>query len=79
MVIPSFRRGSGGHATIANRAAWRRAEPAFLVDQQERHPEGDDVEALFEVFFGPVEAPVLRGVAPVGFFADCGWSFGARA
>ena len=65
IVIPSFRKGSGGHATIANLVRGLEARghqlALFLVDQQERHPAGEDVEALFEEFFGPVEAPVLRG------------------
>ena len=65
LVIPSFRCGSGGHATIANLVRGLEARGhqlvLFLVDQQERHPADEDVEALFEEFFGPIEAPVLRG------------------
>lgn len=65
IVIPSFRRGSGGHATVANLVRGLEARghqlALFLVDQQERHPAGEDVEVLFEEFFGPVDAPVLRG------------------
>ncbi len=65
VVIPSFRRGSGGHATIANLVRGLEARghqlALFLVDQQGRHAE-DDVDALFGEFFGPVAAPVLRGL-----------------
>ena len=66
VVIPSFRRGSGGHATIANLVRGLEARghqvALFLVDQQERHG-GDDVQELFESFFGPVEARVLKGLS----------------
>lgn len=65
IVIPSFRRGSGGHATIANLVRGLEARGhqvvLFLVDQQERHG-ADDPDALFKDFFGPVAAPVLRGL-----------------
>ena len=65
VVIPSFRRGSGGHATIATLVRGLEARghqlALFLVDQQGRHPD-DDVEHLFESFFGPVGAPVLKGL-----------------
>ena len=64
VVIPSFRRGSGGHATIANLVRGLEARghqlALFLVDQQGRHA-ADDVDALFKTFFGPVAAPVLQG------------------
>ncbi len=64
VVIPSFRRGSGGHATIANLVRGLEARghqlALFLVDQQGRHGE-DDAGALFSEFFGPVAAPVLAG------------------
>lgn len=65
VVVPSFRRGSGGHATIANLVRSLEARghelALFLVDQEERHG-GDDVDARFKEFFGPVAAPVLRGL-----------------
>ncbi len=64
VVIPSFRRGSGGHATIANLVRGLEARghqlALFLVDQQGRHA-SDDPGALFASFFGPVAAPVLAG------------------
>ena len=64
-VIPSFRRGSGGHATIANLVRGLEARghqlALFVVDQQGRHAE-DDVEQLFSSFFGPLAAPVLKGL-----------------
>ena len=64
VVIPPFRRGSGGHATIANLVRGLEARGhqivLFLVDEQARHA-ADNVEALFEEFFGPMAAPVLRG------------------
>ena len=64
VVIPSFRRGSGGHATIANlvRGLEERGHrlALFLVDQQGRHA-ADDAGALFASFFGPMAAPVLEG------------------
>ena len=65
VVIPSFRRGSGGHATIANLVRGLEARghqvALFLVDQQGRHRD-DDVDARFKEFFGPVAARVLRGL-----------------
>lgn len=64
IVIPTFRRGSGGHATIANlvRGLEARGQNVvlFLVDQQGRHG-ADDVDALFKEFFGPMQAPVIKG------------------
>jgi O-antigen biosynthesis protein len=66
VVIPSFRRGSGGHATIANLVRGLEARghqvALFLVDQQDRHGD-DDVQELFESFFGPVRARVLKGLS----------------
>jgi len=65
VVVPSFRRGSGGHATIANLVRGLEARghqlALFLVDQEGRHA-SDDVEQLFESFFGPVAGPVLDGL-----------------
>ena len=64
MVIPPFRRGSGGHATIANLVRGLEARGhqvvLFLVDEQARHA-ADNVEALFKEFFGPMAASILRG------------------
>ncbi len=65
VVLPSFRRGSGGHATIAHLVRGLEARghqlALFLVDQQGRHA-GEDVDASFRAFFGPVAAPVLHGL-----------------
>ena len=65
VVVPSFRRGSGGHATIANLVRGLEARghqlALFVVDQEGRHAD-DDVTALFGDFFGPVAAPVLHGL-----------------
>ncbi len=64
VVLPSFRRGSGGHATIADlvRGLEGRGHQValFVVDQQGRH--GDDVAEQFAEFFGPVQGPVLLGL-----------------
>ncbi len=61
LVIPPFRRGSGGHATIAHavRALQARGHRCslWLHDPAGRHA-GDDVRALFEDFFGPVAGAV---------------------
>ncbi len=63
VVIPPFRRGSGGHAAIAALVRGLEARghqlALFLADTHARQA-GDDVEALFEAFFGPVAGPVLR-------------------
>ena len=68
VVIPSFRRGSGGHATIANLVRGLEARghvvELWLVDQQRRlegRTEGE-VEEAFRRFFGPVEAAVHVGL-----------------
>jgi O-antigen biosynthesis protein len=65
VLVPSFRRGSGGHATIANLVRGLEARghqvALFVVDGQGRHGD-DDVDRLFKEFFGPMAAPVLRGL-----------------
>ncbi|UTI65082.1 glycosyltransferase family 4 protein [Paraconexibacter antarcticus] len=66
LVIPQFRRGSGGHRTIADlvRGLETRghALSLWLVDEEDRHRGQADaeVEGLFKRFFGPVEAPLRR-------------------
>ncbi|WCB96580.1 hypothetical protein DSM104299_05344 [Baekduia alba] len=67
VVIPQFRRGSGGHKTIADLVrgleARGHALELLLVDEEGRHAEQADdaaLSALFIAFFGPVRAPVRR-------------------
>jgi O-antigen biosynthesis protein len=66
-VVPSFRRGSGGHATIANLlrgldAAGHRAS-VWVLDDEGRHAAESPAEtaALFADFFGPLAGPVRVG------------------
>jgi glycosyltransferase involved in cell wall biosynthesis len=67
VVVPSFRRGSGGHATIANllrglEGAGHRTS-VWVLDDEGRHA-GEtpaEVAALFEAFFGPLAGPVRAG------------------
>jgi O-antigen biosynthesis protein len=66
-VVPFFRRGSGGHATIAHLA--RGLETlghrcsVWLNDPAGRHADqsDDEVDALFRLFFGDVGERVRRG------------------
>jgi O-antigen biosynthesis protein len=64
VVIPQFRRGSGGHHTIADlvRAleALGHRLSLWVIDEEGRH-EGEDVGRLFPEFFRPVAAPVRLG------------------
>src|SRR4051794_41621292 len=67
VVIPQFRRGSGGHKTIADLVrgleARGHALELLLVDEEDRHAEQASDEALgalFMDFFGPVRAAVRR-------------------
>lgn len=66
VVIPSFRRGSGGHATIADLVRGLEARghqvALFSVDQQGLHRPGDDVHELFTTFFGAMQATVHEGL-----------------
>jgi glycosyltransferase involved in cell wall biosynthesis len=66
-VVPSFRRGSGGHATIANllrglEAAGHRTS-VWVLDDEGRHAGENAAEtaALFHQFFGPLAGPVRVG------------------
>lgn len=67
VVIPSFRRGSGGHATIATliRGLERRGHECslWLEDHEGRHAaETEPTTArLFAEFFGPVAGPLHTG------------------
>jgi glycosyltransferase involved in cell wall biosynthesis len=62
IVIPTFRKGSGGHATIANliralEASGHRCS-LWLVDVDGRHEPQSEAETdeLFRAFFGPMQA-----------------------
>ncbi len=72
VVIPSFRRGSGGHATIAELVRGLEARghhiSLWLVDQQGRLEGRSDAEATeaFRSFFGPVAAGVHVGTDALG-------------
>jgi hypothetical protein len=64
-VVPSFRRGSGGHATIANllrglEAAGHRCD-VWVLDDEGRH-RSDEVDPLFKAFFGPLRGSVHMGL-----------------
>jgi glycosyltransferase involved in cell wall biosynthesis len=66
VVIPQFRRGSGGHGTIAHLVRGLEAlghELELLVaDEEDRHAGMGDAEltAQFHAFFGTLRAPVRR-------------------
>jgi glycosyltransferase involved in cell wall biosynthesis len=70
IAIPQFRRGSGGHKTIADLVrgleARGHAVSLLLVDEEGRHADAADaeVQASFRAFFGPVAAPLSRLTAP---------------
>jgi glycosyltransferase involved in cell wall biosynthesis len=74
-VVPQFRRGSGGHGTIANLVRGLEARghacSLWVLDDEGRHAGETDegVAALFREFFGEVRAPVRKGV-PARFTAD---------
>jgi len=85
VVIPQFRRGSGGHSTIANLVRGLEAlghdVSLWLIDEEGRHA-GESDEALqrsFYDFFGPLRAPVRRltpkalADAPVDVVMATGW------
>jgi glycosyltransferase involved in cell wall biosynthesis len=64
IVVPQFRRGSGGHNTIANlvRGLEARGHTVSLwVEDEEGRHEGEDVDALWHAFFGRVDASVRLG------------------
>jgi len=66
-VVPQFRRGAGGHATIANLVRGLEARghqcSLWVLDDEGRHANesSEQVGALFRSFFGPVRAPVTKG------------------
>jgi O-antigen biosynthesis protein len=64
VVVPQFRRGSGGHKTIADlvRALEARGHtPSIWVDDEEGRHHGEDVDGLWHSFFGRVNKPVRLG------------------
>ncbi|HEY3190478.1 MAG TPA: hypothetical protein VGJ70_23505, partial [Solirubrobacteraceae bacterium] len=68
IVVPAFRRGSGGHRTIADLVRGLEARghecSLWVADDEGRHA-GESPEATrgsFVEFFGPVRAPVRVGV-----------------
>jgi glycosyltransferase involved in cell wall biosynthesis len=67
LVVPAFRRGSGGHATIAHivRGLEQRGHACslWIEDDESRHAGSGDreLQALFEGFFGPVGGRVRKG------------------
>ena len=65
VVVPPFRRGSGGHSTIANLLRGLEARghacSVWVDDDEGRHAADADVDALFKDFFGPLAAPVRLG------------------
>jgi glycosyltransferase involved in cell wall biosynthesis len=66
VVIPQFRRGSGGHHTIADLVRGLEVRghqlSLWLVDEEGRHDGQDDaaLRELFVRFFGPIAADVRR-------------------
>jgi glycosyltransferase involved in cell wall biosynthesis len=66
--VPQFRRGSGGHSTIANllRGLERRGHDGsvWVLDEEGRHAgqSSDDVAALWREFFGPLRGAVHLGL-----------------
>ena len=67
IVIPPFRRGSGGHRTIADlvRGLENRGHEIslWLDDGEGRHAGDADVGAMFREYFGPVRAAVHRDMS----------------
>jgi len=64
VVVPQFRRGSGGHKTIADivRGLEARGHVATIwVEDEEGRHHGDDVDGLWHSFFGRVAKPVRLG------------------
>jgi len=67
IVIPPFRRGSGGHSTIAHLVRGLEARghrcSLWLDDDEGRHAEESEERTgeLFREFFGPLAAPLRAG------------------
>ncbi len=66
VVVPPFRRGSGGHSTIAHLVRGLEARghacSLWLEDDEGRHDDDEDLAALWARFFGPIEGPLHRSV-----------------
>src|SRR4029450_11257374 len=68
VVVPQFRRGSGGHSTIANLLRGLEARghacSVWVVDEEGRHAgqSADDVGDLWRAFFGPLDGPGRPGL-----------------
>jgi glycosyltransferase involved in cell wall biosynthesis len=64
VVVPPFRRGSGGHSTIAHLVRGLEARghacSLWLEDDEGRHDDDEDLGELWARFFGPVAGPVHR-------------------
>jgi O-antigen biosynthesis protein len=82
LVVPQFRRGSGGHATIANLVrgleARGHALSLWVADDEGRHAGESEAQtaALWEQFFGPVRATVrtsLEAWAGADVVVATGW------
>ena len=76
-VIPDFRRGSGGHAAIAElvRGLEARGHSVTLVvqDPNGRH-DRDKVDELFRDFFGPMAAKITDGaIGETDVLVATGW------
>lgn len=67
VLIPTFRKGSGGHSTIANLIRGLEALghecSLWLVDVDGRHADESEnrTDELFRAFFGPVNARLRKG------------------
>lgn len=85
VVVPQFRRGSGGHKTIADLVRGLEARghdvSLWLIDDEGRHAGEDDaaVQRSFHEFFGAMRAPVRRltpgalADAPADVVVATGW------
>ena len=87
LIIPQFRRGSGGHATIANLVRGLEARghrcSLWVEDEEGRHADEPQARtaALFRAFFGPVGAPVhtsFAGWRGADLAVATGWQTVAR-
>jgi glycosyltransferase involved in cell wall biosynthesis len=64
VVVPQFRRGSGGHKTIADIVRGLEARghaPSIWVEDEEGRHHGEDVDDLWHSFFGRMGKPVRLG------------------
>jgi glycosyltransferase involved in cell wall biosynthesis len=68
VVVPQFRRGSGGHSTIANLLRGLEARghacSVWVLDDEGRHASESEAEvaALWREFFGPLDGDVRLGL-----------------